>query len=123
MFSPRVSGVLRKSAQARSNVCRGPQVRRMAGSHYLKISKTHTMWGEAFGTVCWLWIFHRARHDLPVVLGFRHPWEHAEDPFSPHTHHHGEQPKPESRSDAWDKFTSKAMIQKEVDDDEDEEDE
>jgi hypothetical protein len=81
------------------------------------------MWGEAFGTVCWLWIFHRARHDLPVVLGFRHPWEHAEDPFSPHTHHHGEQPKPESRSDAWDKFTSKAMIQKEVDDDEDEEDE
>lgn len=29
----------------------------------------------------WLWIFHRARNDLPVVLGMRHPWEHAHDSF------------------------------------------
>lgn len=40
------------------------------------------MWGEAFGCVAWLWIFHRARQDLPVVLGWRHPWDHAEDPFA-----------------------------------------
>jgi hypothetical protein len=32
----------------------------------------------------WLWIFHRARQDGPVVLGWRHPWEHAHDPWAIH---------------------------------------
>lgn len=40
--------------------------------------------GDAFGFVMWIWIFHRARHDLPVVLGLRHPWEHAPDPWVIH---------------------------------------
>lgn len=50
-------------------------------SGYMQLSPAHQMWGEAFGVVAWLWIFHRARNDLPVVLGYRHPWDHAEDPF------------------------------------------
>jgi hypothetical protein len=53
-------------------------------SGYLKTSETHIFWGEAFGVVAWLWIFHRARKDLPVVLGWRHPWEHD----SHEDHHH-----------------------------------
>jgi len=40
------------------------------------------MAGEIFGFVMWIWIFHRARHDLPVVLGWRHPWDHAADPWA-----------------------------------------
>jgi len=28
----------------------------------MQVSEEHTMWGEAFGVVCWLWVFHRARH-------------------------------------------------------------
>ena len=45
-------------------------------SKYMTVSKDHTLAGEVFGTICWLWVFHRARHDLPVVLGLKHPWEH-----------------------------------------------
>jgi uncharacterized membrane protein YagU involved in acid resistance len=55
-------------------------------SGYLKTSPTHELWGETFGVVCWLWIFYRARQDLPVVLGWRHPWEHD----SHDDHHHDE---------------------------------
>jgi hypothetical protein len=84
------------------------------------------MWGEAFGTVCWVWIFHRARIDGPVVLGWRHPWEHAPDPFNPHGHGHDDHAEVASTAvleDTWDSFTAKAMIQKEVDDDDDEDEE
>jgi hypothetical protein len=85
----------------------------------MKVSEQHTWWGEVFGTVCWVWIFHRARLDGPVVLGWRHPWEHAPDPFAPHGHaeHHAESES--GLEDKWDSFTSKAMIQREVDDDDD----
>jgi len=51
-------------------------------SRFMEVSPVHTRLGEAFGFVCWMWIFHRARCDLPVVLGWRHPWEHAEDPWA-----------------------------------------
>ena len=87
---------------------------------YLTVSEQHTFWGEVFGIGCWLWVFHRARHDLPVVLGWRHPWDHVDDPFALHP------PSPEKQiemKEGWDKFTSKAIIQKEDDDDDDEDDE
>ena len=44
-------------------------------------SETHAKLGEFFGFVMWMWIFHRAREDMDVLLGFRHPWEHKHDPF------------------------------------------
>lgn len=86
----------------------------------MTVSEDHRLWGEAFGVVCWLWVFHRARHDLPVVLGFRHPWEHAPmDPFDPS---HGENT-PENVKHAmqssWDSFSKKALVHKEDDDDDD----
>ena len=49
--------------------------------HWLEVSKPHHYLGEACGFLTWLWIFYRAKQDLPVVLGWRHPWEHAEDPW------------------------------------------
>jgi len=60
--------------------------------------------------------------DLPVLLGFRHPWEHAEDPFAPHVHAK-EPDEKDAMMEKWDAFSAKAMIQREVDDDEDEEEE
>ena len=44
------------------------------------------MAGEICGFFTWLWVFYRAKHDLPVVLGLRHPWEHGEDPWAIHDH-------------------------------------
>jgi hypothetical protein len=56
-------------------------------SHWMEVSKTHTWWGEVFGVICWVWVFHRARHDLPVVLGWKHPWDHDHDDiFTEHVH-------------------------------------
>ncbi|KAF2484590.1 hypothetical protein BDY17DRAFT_323431 [Neohortaea acidophila] len=28
------------------------------------------------GAAMWFFLFYRARHDMPVLLGWRHPWEH-----------------------------------------------
>lgn len=50
-------------------------------SHWLEVSQPHHYLGEACGFLTWMWIFYRAKQDLPVVLGWRHPWEHAEDPW------------------------------------------
>lgn len=87
------------------------------------MSEIHQRWGEAFGVVVWLWVFHRARHDLPVMYGFRHPWEHEGHGDHGHgdhhggvEHHHG------SPMEELEKFNAKAMVQGEVEDDEDDED-
>ena len=76
---------------------------------------------EVFGVIAWLWIFSRARADLPWLLGFRHPWDHVEDPFAP-SHGHGESVSSEDMVASWDKFTSKAIKPGEDDDDDDEDD-
>ena len=49
--------------------------------HWMEVSKNHTLGGEIAGCIMWLWIFHRARNDMPVLLGLRHPWEHGHDSF------------------------------------------
>lgn len=43
------------------------------------VSEWHTKGGVAVGFVMWMWIFYRAKLDLPVVLGLRHPWDHVEN--------------------------------------------
>jgi hypothetical protein len=79
---------------------------------------------EVFGVICWLWVFSRARQDLPWILGFRHPWDHVEDPFAPsdHGHGHGHGAPKEDNVEAWEKFTKKAVRPGEDDDDDEEED-
>jgi hypothetical protein len=87
----------------------------------MHVSEIHTQLGEAFGVVCWLWVFYRARSDLAVVYGFRHPWEHAPDPFAPDHHHGHEHVDPHKQEESWDKFSANAMKIFEDDDDDDEE--
>ena len=89
----------------------------MAGSSQLMEN-----WGEAFGVLCWLWVFSRVRADGPVILGWRHPWDHEEDPFAASSSSHGGHHAPstsEELKDSWDKFTNKAVKPGEDDDDDD----
>jgi hypothetical protein len=88
---------------------------------YLQVSEKHKNWGEFFGVVIWLWVFYRARQDLPVVLGYRHPWEHGDDHHGDHEEHHASTPDPHTIEEKWDKFSVKAMKLSEDDDDDDEE--
>lgn len=85
----------------------------------MEVSEVHTRAGEFVGFVTWLWVFHRARNDLPVVLGWRHPWEHAEDPWAVRDHIESIA---ELEKD-WDTFAEKAVRPGEDDDDEEEEEE
>ena len=87
-------------------------------SHWMEVSEVHTRVGEAFGFICWIWVFHRARNDLPVVLGWRHPWEHAEDPWAVSDHVDNE----EVVEQDWNEFMTKAIKPGEDDDDDDEDD-
>ena len=84
----------------------------------MEVSDTHTKLGEAFGFVCWMWIFHRAHNDLPVVLGWRHPWEHADDPWAASDH---VEDLPQLQHE-WDDFANKAANPEDDDDDDDDED-
>ncbi len=90
----------------------------------MEVSQVHSQLGEVFGFVCWMWIFYRAREDLPVVLGWRHPWEHAEDPWAgvdgsiPEEHVEGIE---ELRAD-WENFMEKAKVPGDGDDDDDDDD-
>jgi hypothetical protein len=89
----------------------------------LQTSEVHTQAGEIFGVLCWLWVFHRARYDLPVVLGWRHPWEHGDDhgpAAAAVTTVHAEPAAP--LEEKWESFTAKAAIQSDEEDEEDEDD-
>eukprot|EP00566_Odontella_aurita_P023139 CAMPEP_0113543368 /NCGR_PEP_ID=MMETSP0015_2-20120614/10120_1 /TAXON_ID=2838 /ORGANISM="Odontella" /LENGTH=134 /DNA_ID=CAMNT_0000443521 /DNA_START=115 /DNA_END=522 /DNA_ORIENTATION=- /assembly_acc=CAM_ASM_000160 len=123
MFT-RAASALRGSGNAMLRHYRRPlqqqQKRRMGGGeHWMEVSEVHTRAGEFVGFVCWMWIFHRARHDLPVVLGWRHPWEHAEDPWAAHDQLENIA---ELESD-WDTFAEKAIRPGEDDDDDDDDEE
>ena len=87
----------------------------------MDVSETHKNIGEAFGFVTWLWIFYRARNDLPVVLGWRHPWDHAEDPWASVGMDEEVQGIEELRAD-WDSFQEKATVPGDGDDDDDDDD-
>lgn len=41
----------------------------------VQVSRVHKGFGVAAGAVMWFWVFYRAKQDLPVMLGLRHPWE------------------------------------------------
>ena len=73
------------------------------------------MAGEICGFFTWLWVFYRAKHDLPVVLGMRHPWEHGEDPFAIHDHVDNL----EGLEKEWEDFTEKSTRPGDDDDDDD----
>lgn len=72
--------------------------------------------GDIFGTIAWLWIFHRFRQDGPVLLGYAHPWEHGHDD---HGHSPAKKLKPGEVTDNWQKFSDKALVPGDDDDDDD----
>mmetsp|Transcript_42415 Transcript_42415/g.77500 ORF Transcript_42415/g.77500 Transcript_42415/m.77500 type:complete len:155 (-) Transcript_42415:153-617(-) len=88
------------------------------GAHWMEVSPVHTYAGEICGFFAWIWIFHRAKEDLGVVLGFRHPWEHAPDPWAIVDHVEDL----EVLENDWDDFVAKAVRPGEDDDDDDDED-
>ena len=83
--------------------------------HWMEVSPHHTMAGEVCGFFTWLWVFYRAKHDLPVVLGLRHPWEHGEDPWAIHDHVDNL----EELQQSWEEFADKSTRPGEDDDDDD----
>ena len=70
----------------------------------------------------WLWVFHRARHDGPVLLGWRHPWEHGDGDHGG-GQHHDESPAAGASQEGWDAFSTKALKMNDDDDDDDEDEE
>eukprot|EP00980_Cylindrotheca_fusiformis_P028109 scaffold22581_cov123-Cylindrotheca_fusiformis.AAC.6 len=96
------------------------QRRNMAGGGaWLETNPLGERIGEVFGTIAWLWIFHRFRQDGAVVLGYAHPWDHG------HGDHHGhtvKKLKPEEKLAMWDKFGERSTNPGEDDDDEEDED-
>jgi hypothetical protein len=77
--------------------------------------------GEVFGTIAWLWVFHRFRQDGKVLLGMEHPWEHG--------HSHDESSaigtinkiRGDQAMANWQKFSEKSVIPGDDDDDDDDE--
>ncbi|KAL7752998.1 hypothetical protein RI367_001449 [Sorochytrium milnesiophthora] len=47
-----------------------------------RIPGTYKYAGKFMGAVMWFWMMYQAKQNLPVMLGWRHPWEH-------HGHGHG----------------------------------
>ncbi len=72
--------------------------------------------GELFGTIAWLWVFHRFSQDGAVLLGYQHPWEHGE-----HGHDAGQiDMKPSASHEqvtaSWEKFSTTSIIPGDDDD-------
>ena len=74
--------------------------------------------GELFGTLTWLWVFHRFSQDGAVLLGYEHPWEHGH-----HDEGHGDHGPAKLSDDekvaTWETFSNKSIIPGEDDDDDD----
>ena len=77
--------------------------------------------GELFGTVAWLWVFHRFRQDGMVLLGYEHPWEHGGH-HDHASHSHGKTVTAEEATETWQKFSEKATQPGDDDDDDDDDD-
>ena len=79
--------------------------------------------GEVFGTVAWLWVFHRFSQDGAVLLGLRHPWDHGDHGDDHDNGHAKESLTADEVKARWESFSEKAVIPGEDDDDDEEEEE
>ena len=119
MLSSRASRFVRQMAPS---LQRASQRRNMGGGDRppFTISEAHTNGGIVMGFVCWMWIFYRAKHDLPVVLGLRHPWDHDHD--DDHHDDHAEDEHFAYLHSTWDKHAVDTMKLSDDDDDDDDDD-
>ena len=91
-------------------------------SRFMTTNKMGENIGEIFGTIAWLWIFHRFRHDGKVLLGMEHPWEHGHSHDAGHTSfssHGHKKAKPGDVAENWQKFAEKSVNPGDDDDDDD----
>eukprot|EP00535_Pseudo-nitzschia_heimii_P006747 CAMPEP_0197182124 /NCGR_PEP_ID=MMETSP1423-20130617/6190_1 /TAXON_ID=476441 /ORGANISM="Pseudo-nitzschia heimii, Strain UNC1101" /LENGTH=99 /DNA_ID=CAMNT_0042632499 /DNA_START=231 /DNA_END=530 /DNA_ORIENTATION=+ len=88
LFSRSTNGILRSSqagkrvwrtAQQQQPTNRFQQQKRTmgGGGSWMTVNPLGERLGEAFGTVCWLWVFWRFKQDGRVLLGYEHPWDHG----------------------------------------------
>ncbi|KAI8868489.1 hypothetical protein GQ42DRAFT_164094 [Ramicandelaber brevisporus] len=63
--------------------------------HPPRVAFQHRFWSKLLGATMWLWIMYRAKEDGPVLLGWRHPWDHHG-----HGHGHGHAHEKHGESDA-----------------------
>lgn len=66
--------------------------------------------GEIFGTIAWLWVFHRFSQDGAVLLGFQHPWEHGHHGLD---HGHSDVTRGLSQEEvtaSWEKFSMTSIV-------------
>ena len=94
----------------------------------METNKTGERIGDFFGTLTWLWVFHRFRMDGMVLLGFEHPWEHgAHDDHGDDDGHSSitlgsPKAKVGEATANWEKFSERATIPGEDDEDDDDDD-
>ncbi|KAH8550676.1 hypothetical protein BGW37DRAFT_427447 [Umbelopsis sp. PMI_123] len=57
-----------------------------AGFHPHLAGAWHRYTAKALGASMWFWMMYRAKQDMPVLLGWRHPWDghHGDE----HAEHH-----------------------------------
>jgi hypothetical protein len=80
--------------------------------------------GDVFGTIAWLWVFHRFSQDGAVLLGYRHPWEHGDHGHDDRgTSHSNSKLTEEEVTTSWEKFSERAVIPGDDDDDDDDDEE
>uniref|UniRef100_A0A7S2KLZ2 Uncharacterized protein n=1 Tax=Leptocylindrus danicus TaxID=163516 RepID=A0A7S2KLZ2_9STRA len=118
MFASRAPSRLLRFA--RTAALQTTQKRSMGGGSHppFTVSEWHTKGGEAIGFVMWMWIFYRAKQDLPVVLGLRHPWDHVEGDDHHDAAH--EDAHFAYLHETWDKHDADTLKVRDDDDDDDE---
>lgn len=85
----------------------------------METSKFGENLGEFFGTVAWLWIFHRFNQDGAVLLGYQHPWEHGHEHGDHGNDHPSEKLTLEEIIAKWDIFSERSTVPGDDDDDDD----
>mmetsp|Transcript_51530 Transcript_51530/g.142682 ORF Transcript_51530/g.142682 Transcript_51530/m.142682 type:complete len:131 (+) Transcript_51530:76-468(+) len=100
------------------------QKRRMGGGGaFMETNTFGAQVGEVFGTIAWLWVFHRFSQDGAVLLGYQHPWEHGDHGHGDHgSSHSKEKLTAEEVSASWEKFSEKSVVPGDDDDDDEEDD-
>ncbi|KAF2275297.1 uncharacterized protein EI97DRAFT_434513 [Westerdykella ornata] len=57
----------------------GPPRPRLEGPHPIKVPPVRPLYrfmATGLGASMWFFLMYRAKQDMPVLLGWRHPWDH-----------------------------------------------
>eukprot|EP00056_Hartaetosiga_gracilis_P011296 m.169955 g.169955 ORF g.169955 m.169955 type:complete len:90 (+) comp13484_c6_seq1:75-344(+) len=82
-----VRSVARNTASTRRFASHGAEHKYTDSVTPIEPSKLYSGAGTMMGAVMWFWILWRAKHDLPHLLGFEHPWDHLPEEHGGEGHH------------------------------------